>query len=370
MRSARLIFTNQTFRQIVRTSIGGSTVRVRLSNLYNPNRVELGAAHLALRSGAGSGIAADSDRVLTFMGNKAITIPPNASVISDPVQLDVHAASDLAISLFFPNTGWAGGVHYLALQTNYIGTGDQTARPTFTQSSTIANWAFLAGVDVLAPTATSAVITLGDSITDGANSTADTNQRWPNALAARLLDRNGGRTAVVNAGISGNRVLHDAIVSVRSGSNALSRLEHDVLSQPGARYLIILEGINDIGQPGTASAAADEAVTAEELIAGLGLLVARAHEMGLLVYGATLTPFAVATSVNYFSPDKELKRKAINDWIRYSGTFDAVIDFEAAVRDPGNPDSMLAAYDSGDHLHPGNAGYKAMAESIDLSLFQ
>ena len=369
LQSARLIFENQTFRQIVHTSIGGSTVRVRLSNAYNSNAVAIGAAHIALRASA-QNIVADSDRVLTFGGRAAITLPPNASVLSDPVALDVPASGDLAISLFFPQKSWPGGIHYLALQTNYIGTGDQTGKAAFTRSANISNWVFLAGVDVAADGGTSAIVTLGDSITDGANSTADTNQRWPNALAARLLMSNGGQRAVVNAGISGNRVLHDAIVSVRSGANALARIEHDVLSQPGARYLIVLEGINDIGQPGTTSADITETVTADEIINGLDLIAARAHEMGLIVYGATLTPFAVATSAGYFSPEKEVQRKAVNQWIRTGGAFDGVIDFEAAVRDPANPDSMLPAYDSGDHLHPGNAGYKAMADSIDLSLFQ
>jgi lysophospholipase L1-like esterase len=369
LQSARLIFENQTLRQVVHTSIGGSTVRVRLSNVYNSNAVAIGAAHIALRSSA-QNIVADSDRVLTFAGRAAITLPPNASVLSDPLTLDVPAAGDLAISLFFPQKTWPGGIHYLALQTNYIGTGDQTGRATFTRAANISNWVFLAGVDVAADDGAGAILTLGDSITDGANSTADTNQRWPNFLATRLLAASGERMAVANAGISGNRVLHDAIISVRSGANALARLEHDVLSQPGARYLIVLEGINDIGQPGTTSADITETVTADEIINGLALIVARAHEMGLTVYGATLTPFAVATSVGYFSPEKEVKRKAVNQWIRTGGAFDAVIDFEAAVRDPANPDSMLPAFDSGDHLHPGNAGYKAMADAIDLSLFQ
>jgi lysophospholipase L1-like esterase len=326
-------------------------------------------AHIALRRRGFGPRQRRQYRVLTFAGRAALTIPPNSSVLSDPVALDVPAAGDLAISFSFPQTTWSGGIHYLALQTNYIGTGDQTGKAAFAPTATIANWAFLAGVDVAADEGTAAIVTLGDSITDGANSTSDTNQRWPNWLAARPL-ANGAQTAVVNAGISGNRVLHDAIGSVRSGANALSRLEHDVLSQPGARYLIVLEGINDVRQPGTTSADITEAVTADEIIGGLALIAARAHEMGLIVYGGTLTPFTPATSAGYFSPETELMRKAINQWIRTGGAFDAVIDFEAIVRDPANPDQMLPAYDSGDHLHPGNAGYKAMADGIDLSLFQ
>ncbi len=369
MAAAHLIFNNQTLRQVVHTSIGSITVRVRLSNVYGQDPVEIGAAHIA-RQDSGSNIVPESDQILSFSGRRSVIIPPNAILISDPVALDVPPTGNLTISLFFPNPATGAGIHYLALSTQYIGNGDQTAARTFTRTTTISSWVFLAGVDVIAADTASAIVALGDSITDGANSTSNTNQRWPNFLAARLQAAGELGTAVLDAGISGNRVLHDAIVNVRDGASALARFDRDVFSHPGVKYLIILEGINDIGQPGTTSADISETVSAEDIIAGLQQMADRAHERGLKVFGATLTPFQPATSVGYFSPDKEVLRETVNAWIRTGVAFDAVIDFDRALQDPAHPNQMLPAYDSGDHLHPGNAGYQAMADSIDLSIFQ
>jgi len=369
MNSSHLIFTNQTFRQIVHTSIGGSSIRVRLSNVHGTQPVDVGAAHIGLRA-TGSDLVFGSERQLFFGGRGAITIPPGAIVISDPVLYQTHPTIDLAVSLFFPGTATAGGIHYLGLQTNYIGTNNQSAAQFFTRTTTIANWAFLAGVDVLTDDTAFAIATFGDSITDGANSTADTNQRWPNILANRLIAAGATGAAVIDAGISGNRVLHDAQVSVQYGASALARFERDVIAQPGVKYVLILEGINDLGHPGTASAPISETVTADDIIFGLQQMADRAHEKGIKVFGATLTPFTGYAGVGYFSTQKEVYRKAVNDWIRTTDAFDGFIDFEKVVRDPTNPDRMSAVYDSGDHLHPGNAGYKAMAEAIDLSLFQ
>jgi lysophospholipase L1-like esterase len=227
------------------------------------------------------------------------------------------------------------------------------------------------GVDVLAPESTSALVAFGDSITDGAHSTVDANHRWPDFLAARLLARGGHKgVAVLDAGIGGNRILHDAgSTNVRFGVSALARFDRDVLAQPGVKYVIVLEGINDLGHAGS-SAPLSESVTADDLIAGLKQLIERAHEKGIKIFGATLTPFAGMPSKTYFTPEKEAIRKAVNQWIRTGKAFDGVVDFEKAVRDPANPDRMAASYDSGDHLHPGDAGYKAMGEAVDLSLFR
>jgi lysophospholipase L1-like esterase len=369
MRAAKLEFDNQTVREIVHTSISGNTVRVRLSNAYGKQTVEIGSVHIGRRA-QGSEIVPGSDRVLTFSGRPAVSIPPDALVLSDPVKLDVPASGDLAISIYLVKPTIGAGIHYSAQQTSYIGRGDLTGAAGISPADTMTSWVFLAGVDVLAPETSGAVIAFGDSITDGARSTVDANRRWPNVLADRLLARSkGGKIGVVDAGIGGNRILHDASSNVRFGVNALARFDRDVLAQPGVKYVIVLEGINDLGHAGT-SAPESETVSAEDLIAGMKQMIERAHEKGLKIFGATILPFEGTTFKGYFTPEKEVKRKAVNEWIRTGRAFDGVIDFEKAVRDPKNPDQMLAVYDGGDHLHPGDAGYKAMGEAIDLSLFK
>ena len=369
MRAAKLEFENQTLREIVHTSIGSNTVRVRFSNAYGKEALDIAAAHIALRSQA-SGIVASSDRALTFGGRPATSIPANALVLSDPVKLDLPAASDLAVSLFVPKKILGAGIHYSAQQTSYVGTGDLTGAASIEGAATITSWVFLTGVEVMAPESTSTVVAFGDSITDGARSTLDANHRWPDFLAARLLAKPGRKkVAVLDAGIGGNRILHDATDNVRFGVSALARFDRDVLAQPGVKYVIILEGINDLGHAGS-SAPASEAVSAEDLIAGMKQMIERAHEHGIRVFGATLTPFEGTSFPGYFTPEKEVQRKALNEFIRNGHAFDGVVDFEKAVRDPQHPDRMLAAYDGGDHLHPGDAGYKAMGESIDLKLFK
>jgi len=223
---------------------------------------------------------------------------------------------------------------------------------------------------VLAPESAAAVVAFGDSITDGAASTVDANRRWPDTLAGRLLARHGAApTGVLNAGIGGNRILHDPVSAVQFGVNALARFDRDVLAQPGVKYVILLEGINDLGHAGT-SAPVSETVSAEDIIAGMRQIIERAHEKGIKVFGGTITPFEGTVFEGYFTPEKEVKRKAVNEWIRTGGAFDGVVDFDKALRDPAHPDRMRAAYDSGDHLHPGDAGYKAMGESVDLKLFR
>jgi lysophospholipase L1-like esterase len=369
MRDEQLIYQNQTLREIVHSSIGGKTVRVRLSNAYGKQTAEIGAAHIAL-STKKSGIVTGSDHVLTFSGQTTIAIPPNAVVVSDPVKLDVLPAHDVTISLFLPKATVGGGIHYAAQQTTYIGNGDLTGSVSIPDATTVESWVFLSDLDVRASDTASTLIAFGDSITDGAKSTTDANHRWPNFLADRLSARRGdAEIGILDAGIGGNRILHDAITNVRFGVNALARFDRDVLSQPGVHSIIVLEGINDLGHAGPTTLPS-EVVSAEEIIAGLQQMADRAHENGLKIFGATLTPFEGTIYPGYFTPDKEVKRKAVNEWIRTGKAFDAVIDFDKAVRDPNHPDRMLAAYDSGDHLHPNDAGYKAMADSIDLSLFK
>jgi len=367
--AANLTFENQTLREIIHTSIGGNSVRVRLSNAYGKQTVEIGSAHIALHA-QGPAITAGSDRTLTFSGRAAVSIPPNALVLSDPVMLDVPASRDLAISLFLAKPATAAGTHYSAQQTSYIGQGNLTSAASIHDPASLTSWVFLTGVDVLAGPSASTLIAFGDSITDGAHSTVDANHRWPDILSNRLLAKHSRKPiGVLNAGVGGNRILHDPASNLRFGDNALARFDRDVLAQPGVRYVIILEGINDLGHAGT-SAPASESVSAQDIIAGLTQMIERAHEKGLQIIGATITPFEGALSPGYFTPAKELQRKAVNQWIRTANAFDAVIDFEKALQDPNHPDRMLSAYDSGDHLHPNDAGYKAMAGAIDLSLFK
>jgi lysophospholipase L1-like esterase len=363
MATAKLVYDNQTLREIVHTSIGGDTFRIRLSNAYSKTQIDIGAVHVAL-SGKGSEIVAGSDRPVTFSGRSTVSIPANALVLSDPIQLKAGDAADLTVSIFVPGAATGGGIHYSASQTNYIGAGNLTATTAFNEPDKIASWVFLSGVDVMAPENVRTIVTFGDSITDGAKSTTDTNHRWPDILAARLKGHHRG---LLNAGIGGNRILHDALQNnIRFGENALGRFDRDVLAQAGVGYVTILEGINDLGHAGT-SAPASETVSSDDVIAGMTQMIERAHEKGIKVIGCTITPFEGAA---YFSAEREVKRKAINEWIRNGKKFDGVIDFDKAARDPEHPDHMLAAFDSGDHLHPGDAGYKAMGEAIDLALFK
>jgi lysophospholipase L1-like esterase len=369
MAADHLVFADQTIREIVHTSAGGNMVRVRLSNAYGKRTITIGAAHIALRDKQSSIVEA-SDRALTFGGRPTATIPADAMVLSDPVKLDVPALSDVAISLYLPKPTTGAGIHYGAQQTSYIGKGDLTGSAAFSETAKLTSWVFLTGLDVAAPATGGTVVAFGDSITDGARSTVDANRRWPNVLAERLAGHKGqAALGVLDEGIGGNRILHDPADNIRFGVNGLARFSRDVIAQPGVRYLIILEGINDIGHPGQ-SAPDSEAVTAEDLITGLKQMVERAHEKGIKVFGATLTPFKGTTIPGYYTPEKEAKRKAVNTWIRTSGLFDGVIDFDKATQDASDPDRMKAAYDGGDHLHPGDAGYRAMGEAIDLSLFR
>jgi lysophospholipase L1-like esterase len=357
-------FNDQTLRLIAHTSIGGDRVRVRLSNTFGTTSLAIGEAHVAMQS-QGAAIHPGTDRQLKFGGRVSVTIPPGALVVSDPVDLDVQALSNLAVSLYLPGATGPITEHSLAVQTNYASTpGNYVDAGSLPVAGTRQSWAVLSGIEVLARD-TTAVVTFGDSITDGYGSTVDANRRWPNILAERLQARHM-KVAVLDQGISGNRVLHDGQVP-EFGPNALSRFDRDVLAQSGVKFMVLLEGINDFGHaaPGT-----PEAVSAEDIIAGYRQIVRRAHAQGIKVYGATLTPYVGTIFPGYFQPEGEAKRQAVNAWIRTSGAFDAVIDFDATVRDPANPTKILPAYDVGDHLHPNDAGYRAMANAVDLRLFR
>jgi lysophospholipase L1-like esterase len=368
MAAAKLVFRGETLREIVPASLGGDTARVRLSNVFGPEPVEIGAAHLAVCAG-GKAIMPGTDRVLTFGGRGSVTLPPGAVLLSDPVDLRVPAGGELTISLYVPGPAAAAGIHYDAQQTCYVGAGDQAGAADLRLERKLFCWTFLGGVDVLAPPAAEAVVAFGDSITDGAHSTRNANERWPDLLAARLRAAGGPERSVVDAGIGGNRLLHDGYHLVQFGVNGLARFGRDVLEQPGVRDVIVLEGINDIGHPGS-NAPESQTVTAADLIGALRQLIGRAHERGLRIIGATLTPFAGTTYRGYYTPAKEEVREAVNRWIRTSGAFDGVVDFDRAVRDPADPLRLLPRYDSGDHLHPDDAGYRAMAAAIDLSLLR
>lgn len=357
---------NQTVRQVARVSLGGNRVRIVLSNEYGDRPLAVGAARIG-RAEPEGGVVPGSDRALTFAGSASVVVPPGAPVTSDPVDMAVPALGELAISVFFPGVTPVTTWHGDAVQTAYISKpeGDLTGSPRFTAAQTALSRLFLSEIHVEARPGARAVVMFGDSITDGNSSTPDTNRRWPDFLAQRLAEAQQP-VAVLNQGISGARVLRD-----RMGDNALARFDRDVLTTPYATSVVSMIGINDIGWPGTILVPDGEpAPSVEQIVAGYRQLIDRAHDHGLRILGATLTPFEGALEPTpirgYFTEAKEAKRVEVNQWIRTSGAFDGVIDFDAATRDPANPRRIQAAFDSGDHLHPNDAGYRAMAAAVDL----
>lgn len=359
-------FDNQTLRLIVRPTLGGSRLRVRLSNVYGAQKLFVGAVHIGLRDGATERIVPGSDRTVTFGGAASATLAVGAPIVSDPVDLDVPPLADLAVSLYlpgempanFPLTGH-GNCH----QTNYVSpAGNFTDAVAMPVKAMTENWYFLSAIEMLAPPGTGGIVCFGDSLTEGNLSSLDYNSRWPDQLARRLTARDGRLLSVMNQGIGGNRILHDM-----RGESGLRRFDRDVLAQTGATHVIVFIGTNDLrNQRGNPA----EVVTAEQMIAGLTQLALRAQARGLKVYGATLLPYENETyHPGAWTPAGEAKRQAINEWMRAAGAFDTVIDFDRALRDPDHTTSMLPAYDCGDHLHPSDAGYRRMGDSIDLSLF-
>jgi len=355
-----LNFKNQTLREIVHTSLGGNRVRVVFSNAFGTLPLEVGAAHVALRE-KDAMIAAKTGRPLTFGGHPSTMIAAGAVVVSDPVSLEIPAAADLAVDLYLPGDTAASPspltTHQGAQQQNYVSAdGNHAGEADFAGATTTNQWFFLARVEVSAPETAGAVVAFGDSITDGTRSTPNTNNRWPDELARRLAAAKMP-IAVLNEGIAGNRVLCDG-----AGVSALARFDRDVLVQPGAKYVIVLESINDIGIGRTSPVP-----SANDLIAAHRQLIDRAHASGLKIYGATLTPFDGAA---YFTEEGEAKRQAVNAFIRTGKAYDGVVDFDAAVRDPMAPSKIQMKFNPGDNLHMNDAGYQAMAAAIDLSLFK
>ena len=359
-------FNNQTLRMTMRASLGGNEVRVRISNAYGQRPLEIGGAHIALRD-KGPAIISGSDHELSFGGAARATIAAGAVLFSDPVALDLPPLADLAVSLYLPgeilNEFQITGRY--ARQTNYISPpGDFTAAQVMPIATLTSDWFFVCGVDVLASADTGGIVTLGDSLTDGNISTMDGFCRWPDQLARRLMARPRGRPmAVMNQGLGGNRILFDI-----RGDSGLRRLDRDVLAQPGVTHVIVMLGTNDLRNRWRKP---EEEPNAAQMIAGLNQMAVRAHSHGIKIVGATLTPFGNETFMaNAWSPEREEIRVAVNDWIRNGGAFDAVADFDQALRDPEIPTQMLPRYDCGDGLHPSDLGYTRMGDVIDLAWFE
>lgn len=356
-----------TLRQIVHLTAGGSRLRVHLSNAFGSAPLRIDAVHIALAlSPATGGIDPATDRALSFAGQAGVTIPAGAEYISDPVDWPLPPLANLAVTLYLaaPPVGETG--HPGSRETSFLAHGDQVSAAVLRDAKPVEHWYFLSAVDVLAAPAARAIVALGDSITDGHGATLNGNDRWPDDLAARLQAAPATRMlSVLNLGTGGNRLLLDGL-----GPNALARFDRDVLAQSGARYLIVLEGINDLGtltRQREVPAAAHQALV-RQIIGAYRQIILRAHAHGLAVMGATITP-DVGSSYYHPGPAAEADRQAINAWIRAAGHFDAVVDFDQIVRDPAQPERLRPAFDSGDHLHPSPAGYRAMAEAIPLAFF-
>ena len=370
---APLNFSNQTLRQIVHTSLGGDRVRIVLSNAFGTMPLPVGAASVALRQRESSIVVA-SKRQLTFGGTTATTVAAGAIAVSDPVNLAVPAFADLAIDIFLPGDTAASPspltTHNGALQTSYISAaGNHAGEGEWTSPATMQAWFFLSSVDVAAPENIGAVVAFGDSITDGTLSTPDTNNRWPDHLARRLMmQANANRVpmmGVLNEGIAGNRILSEIV-----GPSALARFDRDILAQSGVTHIILLEGINDLGLGGNGQ----PLPSAADIIAGHRQIVERAHAHGLKVIAGTFLPFEGANlgaiAPGYYSVEKDARRQAVNDFIRTGRAYDGIIDFEAAVRDPSRPLQLLAQFKGADNLHLTDAGYQAMANAVNLALLR
>jgi lysophospholipase L1-like esterase len=356
--------SDMTLREIAHVSVGGSSVRIRLSNAYGKTPLTFDAASVAKRAD-GAAIVAGSSRPLTFSGRTSVTIPPGAWALSDPVALDVAQGADLAIDLHVPGPVTPDTIHVIQRDAVYAAQGNVVGQASVSGIKPPAGglWLWLDEVEVSGGPAKSAIVAFGDSITDGYHQKPDANTAWPDVLAQRLAAA-GAPMGVINAGISGNRMLHDGQWPP-FGAAGLARFDRDVLAQPNISSVIVLLGINDIGQV-TKGVDDPEYVSAEALEAGLTQMAMRAHERGLKAYVATLTPFKETTIKNYYDDDKEAIRIAVNSWIRGQKVFDGVVDFDKAIEDPAHPGQMRPEFDSGDHLHPGAAGEAAMAAAVPL----
>jgi lysophospholipase L1-like esterase len=365
-------FSNETIRQTFRVSVGGTRLRLRLTNEYGTKPLAIGAVRVALADEKGNA-QAGTERPVLFAGKPSVSVPAGSPYLSDPIDVQVGALSSITVTMYLPEETGQCTCHAVGMQNAFVSeSGDFTSKP-FTPSRTLQVRAFISGIDVETPRDGRALVVLGDSISDGVGSTTDKNQRWPDLLANRLNARGTNGWGVVNMGISGNRLLSDG-----AGESALARFDRDVLSTPAADAVVVFIGVNDLGishgrfegpmaEMMKAARAASSPATAETMIAGYRQLIARAKARGLKVLGATITPYG---SAFYYSEEGEAVRQAINSWIRTSKEVDGVLDFDAAIRDPARPTQMKNGFHSGDFLHGSDAGYSAMAAAIDLALLK
>ena len=353
---------DQTLRLITHTSIGGSALRIRLANYHGDEAIVIGEASVALQS-EGSSIQGNSALPITFNGENSITLARGAVVFSDPVVAEVPELTNLSVSLYLPEATGFLTAHALSNQTNYVSsTGNHSSSVNLPVQDTSPAWNLLTAIDVINDDDVTTIATVGDSITDGWGSTDSGNQRWPNHFARRIFnDTSIGKFAVINAGISGNRVTTES--SPQFGQNLQARFGRDVLAMNKVTHMVLMEGINDIGM---ATMESGTPISADRIISGYRNIIARAHARDIKIIAATLTPFEDAV---YYSEEGEAQRQAVNNFIRNSGEFDGVIDFDVVVRDPSNPKHMLPSFTE-DNLHPNDSGYKAMADAIDLDLFR
>ena len=366
-RADQFVLQNETVRQIVHLSIGGAAVKLRFSNTFGTAPLLLRSVFIAPRV-SGDRIESSAGRTVSFAGKPEVTIAPGATVTSDVVDMPVTSDSDLAVTFFVPQKLQAPAIHYTALQTSYVAKGDQSAAATLEEPRRVTLDLILTGVDVASRTSPGAIVALGSSTTDGAHSTPNANHRWTDYLAARLrAAQPDSAYSVLNAGISGNRVLRDGRGAWGPifGQSAVARFSRDVLAQPGLRYVFLFEGGNDIRTP----ASTGEAISAKQLIMGFQLLARTAHEHHVKIILGTITAFE-GTNGDHDDSDWEETQRTVNEWIRTTHDIDGFADFDASIRNPSRLARLLPEYDSGDHLHPNDAGYKAMADSIDLALFE
>jgi lysophospholipase L1-like esterase len=356
-------FEDTTLRQVVHVSLGGQRLRVRLSNAFGETALTLLSAHIA-RSTGGSAIEVATDRALTFLGGPSVTIPAGALMVSDPLDFDLPPLSEVALTVHVRGAPEGVTGHPGSRTTSFFQAGEAVSARELPEAVRVDHWYFVNGIDVEAAPAAAVVAILGDSITDGRGSTTNGNDRWPDNLARRLQAAPGlEHVAVVNHGIGGNRLLRDGL-----GPSALARLDRDIVAQPGVRWLIVLEGVNDIGTRAGFKEEGPSADVPGDIIAAYEQIIVRAHTHGIRVYGATLLPFG--GHEGYDTPEGEADRQRVNEWIRTSGKFDGVIDFDVLTRDPEHSTRLSKEVDGGDHLHPSAAGYRLMADAIDLDLFR
>jgi lysophospholipase L1-like esterase len=363
-----LVFANSTLRQTIHTSVGGHQVRLRFSNAFGGAALPITAASVALPAGGQAGVSAvqpGTSRPVTFDGRTSVSIPVGSQIVSDPLSFPVAPRSNLTVTIYLAEGQASTNItsHPGSRTTSYMIAGNHVQDADLAGSAHVDHWYFLSGLEVWSRPSTAAAVMLGDSLTDGRGSTTNGNDRWPDQLLDRLHKRPAtADVAIVNQAAGGNRVLNDGL-----GPNALGRIDRDVLAQSGVSWLLVFEGVNDIG---TAAATPEaQKQVADDLIGAFNQIIRRAHTQGIWVYGATITPFGGNTGYDDPAGIREATRQTVNEWIRTSGRFDAVVDFDKVARDPANPRQLLPAYDVGDHLHFNPTGYQALADSVPAGLF-